>query len=110
MLEWAGNINPLASAVKCAWKVTTVSWSYLDELKYNSNGLEALFEYEKGKCSGILNGIDAEVWDPATDSYIDNHFSIEDVDKGKKLTRNCYVINLISIPTNHCSFYWEACW
>ncbi len=83
MLEWAGNINPLASAVKCAWKVTTVSWSYLDELRYNSNGLEALFEYEKGKCSGILNGIDADVWDPATDAYIENHFSVEDVDEGK---------------------------
>jgi starch synthase len=62
LLEWAGTINPLASAVKCAWKTTTVSWSYLDELKYNSNGLEALFEYEKGKCVGILNGIDADVW------------------------------------------------
>jgi len=69
LLEWAGTINPLASAVKNAWKVTTVSQSYLEELKYNSNGLEALFEYEKGKCSGILNGIDTEVWNPETDSF-----------------------------------------
>jgi len=83
MLEWEGNINPLASAVKNAWKVTTVSWSYMEELRYNSNGLEALFEYEKGKCAGILNGIDADVWDPATDKYIDNHFSEKDVDEGK---------------------------
>ena len=28
MLDWKNNINPLASAVKCAWKVTTVSPSY----------------------------------------------------------------------------------
>jgi len=83
MLEWAGSINPLASAVKNAWKVTTVSWSYLEELRYNSNGLEALFEYEKGKCIGILNGIDADVWDPATDKYIDDHFAAADVDEGK---------------------------
>jgi starch synthase len=83
MLEWKGSINPLASAVKCAWKVTTVSWSYLDELRYNSNGLEALFEYEKGKCSGILNGIDADVWDPATDTYIDVQFDVEKVNEGK---------------------------
>lgn len=83
MLEWAGSINPLASAVKNAWKVTTVSWSYMEELRYNSNGLEALFEYEKGKCVGILNGIDADVWDPATDKYIDDHFSEKDVDEGK---------------------------
>ena len=60
LLDWNNTINPLASAVKCAWKVTTVSQSYLEELKYNANGLGALFEYEKGKCIGILNGIDAE--------------------------------------------------
>lgn len=83
LLEWKNNINPLASAVKNAWKVTTVSHSYLDELRYNSNGLEALFEYEKGKCVGILNGIDADVWDPATDTYLKNHFSLADVAEGK---------------------------
>lgn len=84
MLEWNKTINPLASAVKNAWKVTTVSYSYLDELRYNSNGLEKLFEYEKGKCVGILNGIDADVWDPATDTYIDNNFGLEDVKEGKQ--------------------------
>ncbi len=83
LLEWKNNINPLASAVKNAWKVTTVSHSYLDELRYNSNGLEALFEYEKGKCVGILNGIDADVWSPATDTYLKDHFSVEDVEEGK---------------------------
>src|SRR5688572_14091882 len=55
MLDWKDNINPLASGVKCATKVTTVSWTYLQELRYMSNGLEDLFEYEKGKCVGILN-------------------------------------------------------
>ncbi len=60
----------MASAVKCAWKVTTVSHSYLDELKYSANGLENLFEYEKGKSDGILNGIDTHVWDPQTDNFI----------------------------------------
>ena len=84
MLDWKNNINPLASGIKCAWKVTTVSWSYLDELKQSANGLEALFEYEKGKCSGILNGIDTQVWDPATDTYIENKFSADDVAEGKQ--------------------------
>jgi len=83
MLDWQDTINPLASGIKCAWKVTTVSWSYLDELRVSANGLEALFEYEKGKCVGILNGIDTSVWDPATDKYIENHFDIEDADIGK---------------------------
>jgi starch synthase len=70
LLDWNGNINPLACAVRCAWKVTTVSPSYMQELRYNANGLEALFEYEKGKCAGILNGIDSEVWDPQSDPYL----------------------------------------
>ncbi|MGG9972260.1 glycogen synthase [Ferruginibacter sp. SUN002] len=83
LLEWENTINPLACGVKCADKVTTVSNSYLDELKYMSNGLEALFEYEKGKCVGILNGIDDAVWDPATDTYLDINFSLEDADEGK---------------------------
>ena len=83
MLEWANNINPLASAVKCSDRVTTVSQSYLEELKFQSNGLEKLFEYERGKCVGILNGIDNEVWNPATDKYLQHHFSIKTVSKGK---------------------------
>lgn len=84
MLDWAGNINPLASGVKCADKVTTVSWSYMDELRHNANGLEALFEYEKGKCMGILNGIDNEVWNPETDTYLAHHYSVKTVKKGKE--------------------------
>lgn len=83
MLEWNGQINPLASAIKCCWKVTTVSNTYMNELKTMSNGLEPLFEYEKGKCSGILNGIDYAVWNPATDKYIDHHFSLNDFEAGK---------------------------
>nr|MBA4167807.1 glycosyltransferase [Chitinophagaceae bacterium] len=52
-------------------------------LKYMSNGLEALFEYEKGKCVGILNGIDSNVWDPQTDTYLTHHFGVNDAEAGK---------------------------
>ena len=84
MMDWADNINPLASAVKCAARVTTVSHSYMDELRYNSNGMEKLFEFERGKCIGILNGIDNEVWDPQTDKYLTDHFGVKDVTAGKQ--------------------------
>jgi starch synthase len=83
LLEWEGDINPLACGVRCAWKVTTVSPSYLQELRYNANGLEALFEYEKGKTLGILNGIDSEVWNPATDTYLDTHYDHTTFVQGK---------------------------
>ncbi len=83
MLEWEGQINPLASSIKCCWKVTTVSNTYMSELRTMSNGLELLFEYEKGKCTGILNGIDYAVWDPLKDKYIQDHFNSVNVQNGK---------------------------
>ncbi len=87
LLEWNSLLNPMASAIKNAWRVTTVSESYLQELMYQSNGLEHLFNMEKNKCVGILNGIDAEVWNPATDTYLDHHFKIKNAGKGKALIK-----------------------
>lgn len=84
MLDWNNMINPLASAIKCAWKVTTVSNSYLNELRYSANGLENLFEYERGKSFGILNGIDTQIWNPQTDSYIIKNYDRELVVNGKR--------------------------
>ena len=87
LLDWKGNINPLAAGIRCAWKVTTVSRSYLEELRYAANGLEALFEYEKGKCVGILNGIDTQVWDPSTDTYLEYRFGLSEAEEGKQLNK-----------------------
>ena len=84
MLDWDHSINPLASAIKCAWKVTTVSPSYLDELRYSANGLESLMNYEQGKSVGILNGIDADVWDPIKDSLIIKNYDDHLVKEGKR--------------------------
>lgn len=100
LLDWQNTINPLASGIKCADVVTTVSESYLAELRQSANGLEALFEYEKGKCVGILNGIDNEIWDPETDPMLPEHFSAknEDADKGKLANKQiiCDVFGLDS--------------
>lgn len=96
LLEWRGNINPLASAIKCAWRVTTVSPTYLEELSSKANGLESLLAAERGKSSGILNGIDNEVWDPKKDPMLDKNFSVTTVTNGKKANKAalCAVFNL----------------
>ena len=96
LLEWNNSINPLATAVKCADKVTTVSPTYMHELKMHSNGLESLFEYEQGKCVGILNGIDNEVWDPETDPMMPFHYSVKNVIEGKRKNKEtiCARFNL----------------
>ena len=95
-LDWQNNINPLASAVKCARVVTTVSQRYLEEMRQNANGLEKLFDYEQGKFKGILNGIDTEVWDPSVDSYISPNFNLIDASLGKLANKKklCEQFNL----------------
>ncbi len=75
LLDWDGQINPLATAIKCAWRITTVSHSYMEELQNNANGLESLLRHESAKCSGILNGIDTKVWNPSTDKNIIKKYS-----------------------------------
>ncbi len=96
LLDWNELINPLASAIKCAWKVTTVSPSYLDELSQKANGLESLLANEKLKSKGILNGIDTKVWDPATDALIVKNYDYKKVQSGKKVNKNilCKRFNL----------------
>nr|WP_294942147.1 glycogen/starch synthase [uncultured Mucilaginibacter sp.] len=84
LLDWNGGINPLASAVKCCWRFTTVSPNYLKELSINSNGLEYLFYVERHKGYGIINGIDTDVWDAATDPMVPNKFTVTTINKGKQ--------------------------
>ncbi|MBK9254570.1 MAG: glycogen synthase [Saprospiraceae bacterium] len=78
-LDWNNTINPLACAVRCSNFVTTVSQNYLNELMYNSFGLEQLFRTEYAKCIGILNGIDNEVWDPKTDPMLDVNLKKDEI-------------------------------
>lgn len=96
LLEWKKDINPLASAIKCARRVTTVSPSYLEEISYSANGLEGLLASERGKSAGILNGIDNEVWDPQKDPMLTKNYTIRTVESGKKANKAalCDVFNL----------------
>ena len=70
LLDWNQTINPLASGIKCAWKVNTVSPSYMDELNNNAHGLEGLLSNESDKCSGNLIDLDSKVWNPESDNYM----------------------------------------
>ncbi|MBB6498140.1 glycogen synthase [Pedobacter cryoconitis] len=96
LLGWEDDINPLASAIKCAWRVTTVSPSYLEEISYSANGLESLLASERAKSVGILNGIDNEVWDPQHDPMLEKTYNSRTVENGKKANKAalCDVFNL----------------
>jgi starch synthase len=87
LLDWGGGINPLACAIKCADRFTTVSPSYLQELSYNSNGLESLFLTEHSRGLGIINGIDTEVWNAFTDPMIVGPIDALSPKKGKAVNK-----------------------
>ncbi|HWD90163.1 MAG TPA: glycogen synthase [Mucilaginibacter sp.] len=84
LLDWNGAINPLAAGVKCCWRYTTVSPTYLEELTYQSNGLEYLFYLERAKGQGIINGIDTDIWNPKTDLMIAERYSVRQLATGKQ--------------------------
>lgn len=84
LLDWNGIINSMAAAIKCAWAVTTVSPTYMEELKKEANTLEGLLQEESKKCLGILNGIDVAIWNPETDEHLIKNYKVSTVLSGKK--------------------------
>jgi starch synthase len=83
LLDWSNAINPLATGIKCSWACTTVSSNYLNELQSSANGLESLFRAERHKSRGIVNGIDAQVWDPKTDHYLPHKLQNDQIESFK---------------------------
>lgn len=72
-LEYYGGINFMKAGIIYSDAIVTVSPNYANEIIENpqiSRGLEGVLKYRKKDLYGILNGIDSEVWDPATDTYI----------------------------------------
>ncbi len=72
-LDHLGVVNSLKAGVGFADAVTTVSPTYAQELVASpepSHGLDYAFRQAESRLSGIVNGIDAEVWDPATDPHL----------------------------------------
>lgn len=88
LVEWHHLINPLASAIKCAWRVTTVSPTYLHEIGYAMKGMEELLRKERSKSVGILNGIDTGVWNPETDPMLEKKYGIKTAESGKKASKD----------------------
>jgi len=95
-LDWGGRFNSLSAGIRKAWKVTTVSQSYLHELQESANGLEYLLRNESGKSVGIVNGIDEDFWNPAKDQLINHNYNAHKVKKGKQANKEdlCQFFNL----------------
>lgn len=87
LLYWNGQINALACGVRSCNGLSTVSKTYLKELRKDSLGLEPLFEQAAYKSTGIVNGIDMNVWNPRTDPLIHKKFNKKTVVQGKKANK-----------------------
>ena len=69
----------MKGAIECADKVTTVSPTYAQEIldPWFSHGLDGLLRQKQYKLCGILNGIDVDVFNPATDPDIAKNYDAE---------------------------------
>jgi starch synthase len=76
-----GMINLLKAGIQYADAVTTVSPTYANEIRgpIGGMGLAPYLVNRSEHVFGILNGVDSEVWNPATDKYLPTRFSAENM-------------------------------
>ena len=76
-----GDVNLLKGAILCADAVNAVSPTYAQELKdpYFAHRMESILTRCGGKLTGVLNGIDMKLYDPAADPRISARYSVDDL-------------------------------
>lgn len=85
--EWWGDTNPLSGAIALADKVVTVSPNYAREIltaEFGA-GLDGPLHARADDLVGITNGIDTDVWDPASDPLLPTHFAVDDLHGRREL-------------------------
>jgi starch synthase len=81
-LEFYGRVNFLKGALVFADLLNTVSEKYAEEIQTEEFGerLEGVLKTRREELYGILNGLDYEQWDPATDPHLEARFDADDLD------------------------------
>ena len=85
LLEYNKCINLMKAAIECSERFSTVSPRYAEEIKnpYYAHGLDPIIRRNEFKLFGILNGIDVDSYNPATDDAIFSHYSIDNIEPKK---------------------------
>lgn len=81
MLAYFGDVNLMKGAILASSQVTTVSPTYAQELHtpFYARGMDGVICQQDGKFCGIVNGIDMDLYDPATCADLPEHYSAKDV-------------------------------
>ncbi len=89
IVEYDGCVNFMKGAIQCSDKVTTVSPTYANEIlnSYYSHGLDPILKEFTYKLTGIVNGIDYDVYNPETDGMIYKKYSADSI-KDKEKNKN----------------------
>jgi starch synthase len=76
-LEYWGQLNYLKAGIVFADAINTVSRKYAEEIQTPEFGfgLDGLLRHRGDVLSGILNGVDYDRWNPATDPYLVTRYS-----------------------------------
>jgi starch synthase len=87
-LEYYGQMSLLKAGLVFADRITTVSPTYAREIRTPQfgAGLEGVINSRAGDLLGLLNGLDADVWNPATDALLPANYSAKDL-AGKSVCR-----------------------
>jgi starch synthase len=80
-LEFFGNLSFIKGGLAYADVLNTVSPTYAREIcsPELGYGLDGLLRHRSDRLFGVLNGIDAQLWDPAVDPNIAAHFDTSDL-------------------------------
>ena len=80
-VRWNDCLNWMKAGILYADRVSTVSPSYAYEIMTPEFGcgLDQILRMESGKLSGIVNGIDTDIYNPETDPLLDYHFNKSDL-------------------------------
>lgn len=84
-MEFYGKLNLLKTGIIFADGITTVSQRYAEEIQSPDLGcgLEGVLQQRSEVLEGIVNGIDDEVWNPASDPHLPRQYDVSGWREGK---------------------------
>jgi starch synthase len=101
-MEFYGQLNLMKTGLVFADAISTVSPRYAEEIQGNEHGwgLDGVLRSRRQVLTGIINGVDHDVWDPAHDPLIVHPYDDQRWQIGKQANREflCHELNLPYSP------------